>query len=262
MARKSRELRLQQAQALRAAYEQAGINVGSVRFINDMIFRLERKKAMSTKQRAWLDQLIDEGVPAPKNAELYDRVMAAANVPGLSKGIRDKLMDPFVKIAFNGWDISLPQKKWLDDLLAKADHVAQHGPWRPDESLMDRIRFASAIAETRSSGYWMNRPGESRAASRVAAWLTVQHLEPGTVDIEQWHIDKLFHSSRVALRELDNPSFVAGEIRGYKKDSALILSGPHAGTDTRFNGKPVYEVLYNGEVQLAGVDRIKKRVKF
>jgi len=213
---------------------------------------------MSTKQRAWLDQLIDEGVPTPKNAELYDRVIAAANVEGLSSSIRDKLLDPFVKIAFNGWDISPAQKKWLDDLLAKADHVAKHGPWRPDESLMDRVRFASAIAETRSSGYWMNRPGESKAAARVAEWLR----SPVGVDLEQWHIDKLFHSSRVALRELDTPTFIAGEIRGYKKDSALILSGPHAGTDTRFNGKPVYEVLYNGKVEFAAIDRIKKRIKF
>ena len=258
MLRKSREVRLQQAQALSEAYDTCGITAGSARFINDMIFRLERKKALTPKQRSWLDKLIEEGVPAPKNPELYTRIMTASKVEGLSKSIRDKLINPFANIAFNGWNLSDAQQKWLDGLLEKADRTALYGPWRPDESLMDRIRFASAIAETRSGGYWMNRPGESKASHRVAEWLR----SPVGVELEQWHIDKLFHSSRVALRELDNPSFFAGEIRGYKNDSALILSGPHAGPDSRYNGKPVYEVLYNGEVEFAPIDRIRKRVKF
>ncbi len=258
MPRKSRELRLEQAQALSKAYDTSGVTSGAARFINDMIFRLERKKALTAKQRSWLDRLIEEGVPAPKNPELYTRIMTAAKVEGLSKSIKDKLLDPFANIAFNGWNLSDAQQKWLDGLLEKADHTAKHGPWRPDESLMDRIRFASAIAETRSGGYWMNRPGESKAAAKVAEWLR----NPNDTEIEQWHIDKLFHSSRVALRELDEPSFIVGEMRGYKRGSALILSGPHAGSDTRFNGKPTYEVLYNGEIEISPVDRIRKRVRF
>jgi len=258
MPRKSREVRLQQAQDLSEAYDIQGVTTGAAKFVNDMIFRLERKKVLTSKQKSWLDQLIDDGVPAPKNPDLYSRIMDAANVEGLQKATREKLLDPFANIAFNGWRLSDAQQKWLDKLLEKADFTAKYGPWSPDESQMDRIRFASAVAQTRSSGYWMNRPGESKAANLVSAWL----LSSGDVDLEQWHVDKLFHSSRVALRELDNPSFVDGEIRGYKNDSALILSGPHAGPDSRYNGKPAYLVLYNGEVELAPIDQIKKKVKF
>ena len=92
--------------------------------------------------------------------------------------------------------------------------------------------------------------------------MEVEHLEPGTVELEEWHVKKLLHSSRVALREYDNPSYLAGEIRGYKKSSALILSGPHPGDSRKANGRAVYEVLVNGNVVYAPVDEIKKRVRF
>lgn len=262
MARKSRELRMEQSKYLLEAYSAAGMVTNQSRFINDMIYRMQCSKGLTTRQRQWLDNLIEEGVPSPKNPELYNRIMSASKVEGLASGIREKLLNPFANIAIRGWKLSEAQNKWLGDLLDIADKVSENGPWRPEESQMTRIRFASDIAQTRSSGYWMNRPGESRASARVASWLAVQHLEPGTVELEEWHVKKLLHSSRVALREFDNPSFQPGEMRGYKKGSALILSGPHPGDSMSANGRPTYEILSNGSVIYAPVDEIKKRVKF
>ena len=262
MHRKSRELRMQQSRDLLAAYSEAGVVTNQSRFVNDMIYRMQCSKGLSTRQRQWLDNLIEEGVPTPKNPELYDRIMSASKVKGLASGVREKLLNPFANIALNGWRLSEAQEKWLGDLLDIADNVSKHGPWRPEESQMARIRFASDIAQTRGDRYWMNRPGESKAAARVASWLEMEHLEPGTVELEEWHVKKLLHSSRVALREYDSPSFQAGEIRGYKKSSALILSGPHPGDSRRSNGRATYEVLVDGNVVYASVDEIKKRVKF
>ena len=262
MPRKSRDLRMQQAKDLLSLYSEAGVVTNQSRFINDMIYRMQCNKGLSPRQRQWLDNLIEEGVPTPKNPELYDRIMSASKVKGLASGVREKLLNPFANIALNGWRLSEAQERWLGDLLDIADNVAKNGPWRPEESQLARIRFASDIAQTRGDGYWMNRPGESKAAARVASWLEVEHLEPGTVELEEWHVKKLLHSSRVALREYDNPSFHAGEIRGYKNSSALILSGPHPGDSRRANGRAVYEVLVDGNVVYASVDEIKKRVKF
>jgi hypothetical protein len=123
--------------------------------------------------------------------------------------------------------------------------------------LMEKIKFASDIAKTRNYGYWANRPGESKAAAKVAAWL----VAPDQVEIQEWHVEKLLHSSRVAVREFDNPSFLPGEIRGLRNGTALILSGPHAGDSTRYNGKAVYEVLHDGETKYVICDDIKKRIK-
>ena len=257
MQRKSRELRLEQAHTLSEAYDKAGVVTGAARFINDMIFKLERKKNLSSRQKTYLDSLIDQGVPSPKNAQLYEKVMDAANIERLPEAIRTKLIDPFAKIAFNGWKISPAQQKWLDSLLEKAYDFKENGPWSPDPSLMEKIKFASDIAQTRNYGYWANRPGESKAAAKIASWL----VAPDQVEIQEWHVEKLLHSSRVAVREFDNPSFLPGEIRGFRNGTALILSGPHAGDSTRYNGKPVYEVLHDGEAKYVICDDIKKRIK-
>ena len=65
--RKSLKLRTSQAVALKEAYEDASMaDDYRYRFINDMCTRLSRGKALTKKQRSWLDNLIDEGVPAPK----------------------------------------------------------------------------------------------------------------------------------------------------------------------------------------------------
>ncbi len=257
MPRKSRELRLQQAVDLSSAYDKAGVVTNSARFINDMIFKLERKKNLSSKQKSYLDSLIEQGVPEPKDLILYSRIMDAANIERLPEAIRTKLIDPFAKIAFNGWKISPAQQKWLDSLLEKAHAFKENGPWSPDSSLMEKIKFASDIAQTRNYNYWANRPGENKAAAKVAAWL----VTPEQFDIEEWHIEKLLHSSRVAVREFDNPSFLPGEIRGFRNSTALILTGPHAGDSTRYNGKPVYEILHDGEAKYVIFDDIKKRIK-
>ena len=101
MPRKSRELRMQQAKDLLAAYSEAGLVTNQSRFINDMIYRMQCNKGLSPRQRQWLDNLIEEGIPTPKSSELYDRIMSASKVKGLASNIREKLLNPFANIALN-----------------------------------------------------------------------------------------------------------------------------------------------------------------
>ena len=65
MPRKSQALRIEQTQALIAAYQAAGINGTPLRFMVDMERAMARGKYPSKRQRDWLDKLIDEGVPKP-----------------------------------------------------------------------------------------------------------------------------------------------------------------------------------------------------
>ena len=106
MPRKSKDLRMQQAKDLLALYSEAGVVTNQSRFINDMIYRMQCNKGLSPRQRQWLDNLIEEGVPTPKNPELYDRIMSASKVKGLASGVREKLLNPFANIALNGWRLS------------------------------------------------------------------------------------------------------------------------------------------------------------
>ena len=65
--RKSRQKRIEDTKEAIQAFIDAGLaNDYQVRFMNDMLVRLERGKGMSSKQRTWLDSLHADGPPAPK----------------------------------------------------------------------------------------------------------------------------------------------------------------------------------------------------
>ena len=87
MPRKSRELRLSQTKSLIEAYADAGIGHAdrSFRFMNDMSARLERGKGLSKGQRNYLDNLIDQGVPKPKNEEKVKEILENFNKAPLNR---------------------------------------------------------------------------------------------------------------------------------------------------------------------------------
>ena len=83
MARKSRQLRLQQAQELAGLYEEAGFaRTKKHRFITDMVARLERRD-ITGGQKKFLDSLIEQGAPVVKNQERVDEIKAAMEVDGM-----------------------------------------------------------------------------------------------------------------------------------------------------------------------------------
>ena len=105
MPRKSRELRLSQTQELIKAFEAAGLGGDrNCRFAKDMEWRIARNKGLSPKRRAWLDSIIEEGVPAPKNETQVNEIMAAASLKGMERR-RDILTDFAGKVR-RGWDLS------------------------------------------------------------------------------------------------------------------------------------------------------------
>jgi len=74
MPRKSREIRLSQAKSLISQYKANPDAHTPYTFVSQMILQLEKGKALSKKQRGWLDTLISEGVLPPKNPELYNKI--------------------------------------------------------------------------------------------------------------------------------------------------------------------------------------------
>ena len=83
MARKSRQLRLEQAQELAGLYEAAGFaGVKKHRFITDMVYRLERRD-ITGGQKKFLDSLIEQGAPVVKNQERVAEIEAAMEVDGM-----------------------------------------------------------------------------------------------------------------------------------------------------------------------------------
>ena len=115
MARKSRQLRLEQAQKLAGLYEAAGFaGVKKHRFITDMVHRLEQRD-ITSGQKKFLDSLIEQGAPVIKNQERVAEIEAAMEVDGMQH--RLEALQSFARSLRSGWDLSAKQEKFLKALL-------------------------------------------------------------------------------------------------------------------------------------------------
>ena len=103
MPRKSQELRLQQTTSLLEKYNSAGLDSDyRGRFIRDMCYRLELAKALSKKQRDWLDSLIEEGAATPMgDPVLIAKIQHSMEVDGMQHR-RDVLSDFLHRIRRDG----------------------------------------------------------------------------------------------------------------------------------------------------------------
>ena len=258
MSRKSRALRLSETLTVIEDYENAGLSEHrNVRFARDMSARLNRDRGLTPKQRKWLDSIIEEGVPAPKDTTLYDRIIEARDTDGMQDKVQ--ILNDFAHKAFNGWALSEKQQAWLDKMLAEADGFRANGPWRPADDVIARLRTALQVAQAYSSTYWSTHGGSRKAYETVAAWITGEDAKapgernPATID--EWCCDKLLKAMARPLRELDNPKFTPGEMRwfyirktyperGGDYAPALVANGPYVSE----RGEVVYDALVNGEM--------------
>ena len=266
MPRKSRQLRLSQARELYAAYTEAGL-VDDFRysFIRDMISRLDRNRGTSTKQRNWIDSLIEEGVPAPKgDPVLLARIEVAQAVIGMREYDVDILGEFAGKIR-RGWDLSEKQAAWMEKILAEADRLTEEGPFTIDEATAEKLRLCVKLAKGYSANYWYTHGGTQKALASVEAHFA------GTGITDEWCVNKLMKSMAGRLREVterpyvtpDKPCWVrrqgpangAGGFR-WVWDLAIVAGTPEV--DDR--GQIVYPVLdATGSLKLATQGELAKR---
>jgi len=243
MPRKSRDLRLSQTLALITAYEEA--NLGDdyrIRFARDMAVRLTRGKGTSTKQRNWLDTLIEEGVPAPKgDPALLARIEAAQAVEGMST--RDvEILGEFAGKIARGWDLSEKQTAWMNAILDNADRIAVEGPWKPTAEQAVRLEACVKLARGYARMHWGNNPGTFKALQAVDFYLT----NGGA--IEEWHVNKLLKAMKGKLKELfetpyvtpEKPCWAVGLIDGKR---VWGLATPMGEPSVNDKGQIVYPVL-------------------
>jgi len=260
MARKSLELRLGQTKALIDEYVKAGlVSDRSCHFMNDMMHRMERGKGMSTGQRKYLDNLIDQGVPTLKNETRVKEILAAADVDGMQQ-VAQTLKDFAYKLG-KGWSLSEKQEKFLTNLLAKAATLKLEGRFRPCEETVEDLENAAAICATKNSWYWNHRPGTAKSYDKVREWLewntrreVIEDVEALGKDsihilgeepiIDQWACDKLLKACKKPLEELKNPKHQAGEIRHFRGGPQIALI---VGTPILQKGEVVYPVIVDGE---------------
>ena len=223
MPRKSAVLRLAQAQELYTSYREANIEeMKSGYFIRDMISKLEIGKGLSKGQRNWLDSLIDEGVPQPKGDQvLLAKIESAISTLGMES--KAGVLSDFRRKVFNGWDLSIKQSKWLDDLLSQAQELRISGPWKPNEELVFMMRDIASLSRGYSTVYWQTHGGTYRAVEKIRNYLQVidadcededlRAKELAKVGLDEWCINKAKKAMAGRIRELrDNPYVKEGDL--------------------------------------------------
>jgi len=249
MARKSRDLRLAQTKELIEAYEAAGLSDDkSCRFARDMEWRISRNKGLSPKRRAWLDSLIEEGVPVPKNEEQVNEILAAANLKGMERR-RDILADFAGKVR-RGWNLSEKQQTWLNNMLAEANDIRTNGIWEPDADLEAKMVIAARIGASKDGWYWQHRPGTAKAHNKITSWLVTRDSE-----IDEWACNKLLDAYKKYFRELDVPRHEIGGMRYFRGEVGIISGVPFVNDA----GMLVYPMLVSGMLTDVAADSIGKR---
>ena len=262
MARKSRELRLSQSRELFAAYTEAGLTDDfRYSFIRDMISRLERNRGTSTKQRNWIDSLIEEGVPAPKgDPVLLTRIEVAQAVVGMREYDVDILGEFAGKIR-RGWDLSEKQAAWMEKILTEADRLTEEGPFTIDEATAEKLRLCIKLAKGYSANYWYTHGGTQKALASVEAHLA------GTGITDEWCVNKLMKSMAGRLREVtetpyvspDKPCWVRSGINEDRRpiwDLGIVAGSPEVDD----HGRIVYPVLTaTGSLKMATQNELAKR---
>lgn len=253
MARKSREVRLAQTQDLIEKYESAGLSSDkSCRFMRDMEYRLAAGKGLTTRQRSWLDRLIDEGVPSPKNPELVAQLLEAANLEGMQS--KKSVLIDFAGKVRKGWKLSEKQTSWMNKMLAEAEDIRVNGVWTPSDDLKNTLEMCLRIASKQSSWYWSHRPSSSKAYSRVHAYMN------GESDhIDMWTCNKFTSCFSKALKEINTPKHSEGDMRYVAtrtgKEVGIVTGSPFISDQ----GVLCYPMLVSGTMKDTPTDQIYKR---
>ncbi len=266
MARKSRQLRLQQAQELAGLYEEAGFaKTRNHRFITDMVARLERRD-ITGGQKKFLDSLIEKGAPVVKNQARVDQIKAAIEVDGMEH--RREPLESFARSLAGGWDLSEKQENFLKILLDEAEKVKTQGRYRPSDDVIADLEIAVLKVSAAGGYYLQHRPGTAKAFEKVRNWMrwTEQakvykthpnvetlHALPAEPHIDEWAVNKMLKAAKTVLEELKNPKHLPGEMRYYKGTQIALISG-----EPRYHrGEVVYPAIVGGE--LVETSRLTKR---
>ena len=259
MPRKSKALRTQQTKDLIAAYEAAGLSDNrNCRFAKDMYWRLSNNKGLSTKRRAWLDSIIEEGVPKPKDpSALYKKLEEARNIfiKDQDKAWEINVLGDFMYRESKGWQLSIKQVALVDKLVNKAKMIdSGENHLEVTSRMKEELEAAAALWSGYTTQWKLERPALAKARERVVNYLA------GNVEyIEEYHYVKLTKGVSSRLKKLFNPRFSEGDVgyytRNREKTMALCIKNAYI-SDT---GSILNDWIISGSVETIGQDCVAKR---
>lgn len=256
MARKNRELRLNQTTALISDYERETLTSDyRYRFLCDAKNRIDMGRSLTTRQRSWLDSLIDEGVPEIiRDNKTIIEIKSALAMRGLEH--RSTVLSDFLARVSIGKDLTPKQQTFLEGILEEAEKVRKDGPYSPEKDTILKLEQCVYLSKAYSANYWVTHPGTARALKSIREW-----LQDPACFIDEWSVNKVIKAMSARLRELnDKPYAASGDLVWYKgqlsNPKTGVVSGPPEINDA---GDIVYPILCDGQVSLVTKGRLSKR---
>ncbi len=225
MPRKPAALRLSETRNLICSYEEAGVPKSKAYyFLLDMEDKLSRKKAVSKKQREWLDTLIDEGVPKIKgDKKLFDSICEGVKVflEG-AHGWEVNVLEDFRARVYHGYDLSAKQLNLIETLLKRAEVINNKVSALSEEQIED-VKLLVKLFRGYCESWQYSRPGLTTAVIKAETHISKNEAWR----ISDWQYQKMLSAMKTRLNKIKNPRFEIGSL-AYAQYSAIpiIISSP------------------------------------
>lgn len=237
-------------------------------FATSMVNRAARGKGFTAGQRSWVMNILEQPLPSAKDPERYEAILAAAAVEGLKHSTKNILKDFAIKV-FNGWSLSEKQEAFLERLLAEAASTAEHGPWRPSEDEMEKIRLCLELSRRYDDNFYYSHGGLAKAVSKARAFMSDADSK---VEFDEWCMNRLFKQFKTPLNELANPKHPTGEMRWAPVRTHFAVGHWNRGYKTTWHfsmvvdapvvddkGQVAYPMIVDGSFMNVASSNIKKR---
>jgi len=240
-----------------------------VSFLEAMEEKILRKKALTKKMRAKIDELIALGpriLPtADPLAEEYTRL--AESLPESEK----QTLHSFAGRLYKGYNLSLKQKAFAEDLANLARDIRDGNCWNPSAEDLTDMKLILDLGDTYDR-MWLetSNPSAGRAIKKIK-----DYFDPEvSIIYQQKHLDFARKKFASKIKKIKHPRFASGDMayitkysgtpRGGTKSAVLVVSDAYIGTSSSSSlssrkREIVYTVLINGELQHTTADRLKKR---
>ena len=235
-----------------------------LRFISDMVSRMENNKGLSTKQKAFAQNLIDAGVPSKPDCPEADELEAL--IPFINQRGGNIISEMAGKIR-KGWKLSEKQRKFLDSLVAEAKEN-QANPFTPSAEDVKDMRLIVKCAALYDSMYWGSHQRLGSYVENIKKYL---HELDKLVDeqslplITRQDIDNGLKAVKGKVEKLQNPRVKEGDLvyGMYWEGQALVCSDVDV-MPVQLSGRRTFhniaaEVLVDGIIRNVAVESMSKR---
>jgi|GEM_PF-4811500 len=236
-----------------------------LRFICDMIIRMENNKGLSPRQKQFAQNLVDAGVPSKPECPEADELEAL--IPFINQRGGNIISEMAGKIR-KGWKLSEKQRKFLDSLVAEAKEN-QKNPFTPSAADVEDMRLIIKCASLYDGLYWGSHQRLGSYVDNIRNYLRELDMpaEEQTLPlITRKDIENGLEAVKGKVKQLKNPRVKEGDlVYGMWWEGQAMVCSEVDVMQVQYIGRGnIYhnvaaKVLVDGVLRNVPIDKMSKR---